>query len=283
MIMTTCPRRVACKRRFVLSFSLALAGLFSATPVLFGQAPPDADKQAVEAFQGGDYDLAVDCATLALRFNPDDAVAYYQRGIAHQAKGENDKAIADLDHALRLDPKNSDAYYWRGDAYQASGEYDKAIADYNLALQSNSKFPLYCLVNRGIAYSAKGDYERAILDFNQAIQLKPVGQVAYLKLAYNNLAWLLATCPQPHFRDGRKAVGYATKACELTQWNDAASLDTLAAACAEAGDFDDAVKWETQFLAFPDINAKVEADGKIRLALYETHQAYHEPAVGSRR
>ncbi len=47
-------------------------------------------------------------------------------------------------------------------------------------------------------------------------------------------------------------------------------------AYAEAGDFDNAVKWENQYLATPDLNAKATAEAKSRLALYQAHQPYHE-------
>jgi serine/threonine-protein kinase len=48
-------------------------------------------------------------------------------------------------------------------------------------------------------------------------------------------------------RNGHKAVEDATKACELTQWNDMNSVDTLAAACTGTGAFDRAVKFERQY------------------------------------
>jgi hypothetical protein len=54
-------------------------------------------------------------------------------------------------------------------------------------------------------------------------------------------AWLLATCPDAKWRDGSKAVQYATEACELTAWNEAGMINTLSAALAEAGRFDEAV------------------------------------------
>ena len=108
------------------------------------------------------------------------------------------------------------------------------------------------------------------MDLNQAVQLNPQNA-----MAYNNLAWLLATGPQAVHRDGKKAVEYATKACELSEWKSSGNVDTLAAACAEAGDFDNAVKWENQALADPDLKGKDRTDAQSRLKLYQAHKPYH--------
>ena len=85
----------------------------------------------------------------------------------------------------------------------------------------------------------------------------------------NQYAWLLATCPDANIRDGRKAVELATQAAELTDWEDAAVLDTLAAAYAESGDFPAAVKWQRKAVEI----LPQEKDLAEHLALYEQGRA----------
>lgn len=79
-------------------------------------------------------------------------------------------------------------------------------------------------------------------------------------------------------RNGKEAVELATKACELSQWQNWSEIDTLAAAYAEAGDFDQAIKYERHVM---QMTRPPTSDGRIkqRLTLYEKHKAYREEAT----
>jgi hypothetical protein len=87
---------------------------------------------------------------------------------------------------------------------------------------------------------------------------------------------VLATCPKAEFRDGKRAVLHAQKACELTEYKNWGYLETLAAAEAEIGRFDEAVKWEKKALQSSDL-IKADGDGaRRRLKLYEEHKPYRD-------
>jgi serine/threonine protein kinase/WD40 repeat protein/regulation of enolase protein 1 (concanavalin A-like superfamily) len=91
----------------------------------------------------------------------------------------------------------------------------------------------------------------------------------------NNRAWLLAAFPDDAQRNGKEAVDLAKKACDLTAWKNAGYIDTLAAAHAEAGDFDAAVKYEEQALTLAP--EALRAEFSHRLALYSQSKPYRLP------
>ena len=126
------------------------------------------------------FDAAINAYDAALRLNPADAVAYYNRGLARYALSQYEAAIADYDSALRLNPAYAVAYYNRGLVRYALGQYAAAITDYDSALRLN---PAYAdaYYNRGIVRHALGQHAAAIADYNAALRLNP----AYAD-AYNN-------------------------------------------------------------------------------------------------
>jgi tetratricopeptide (TPR) repeat protein len=127
----------------------------------------------------------------------------------------------------------------------------------------------------GAALVRQGRFAEAAAHYAEAMRLDP-GDAE----AYNNLAMILAACPDATYRDGRRAVAAATRACALTGWKSPYFLDTLAAAAAEAGDFDAAVAWQTRAIALLRDRWKQE-DYRTRLALYQAKQPYREVFPGA--
>jgi Flp pilus assembly protein TadD len=123
---------------------------------------------------------------------------------------------------------------------------------------------------RGRAYSRNREFEKAILDYNDAIRLNPNEATPY-----DCLAWLLATCSVDALRDGKRAVELAATACELTEWKMDIPIDTLAAACAESGDFEEAVKRQQQAIDLLDKEAD-KTSYEIRLNQYKNRQPYRQ-------
>ena len=91
--------------------------------------------------------------------------------------------------------------------------------------------------------------------------------------AHSASAWIRATCRDAQYRDGKLAVASATRACELTNWQDTGALGALAAACAEAGDFAAAVKWQQRAIAM-DSGARNAVNLQARLDLYLAGKPY---------
>ncbi len=95
--------------------------------------------------------------------------------------------------------------------------------------------------------------------------------------ALAGLAWIRATCPKAGLRDGKKAIEYAEKACKLTDYKEVTFLDTLAAAYAENGEFEKAVKLQKQALQAPDDFPKKELEkARLRLKLYMEGKPYRK-------
>lgn len=83
----------------------------------------------------------------------------------------------------------------------------------------------------------------AVEHFREALRNRPdVGTIDGSNMWANNLAWILATTKDAKLRNGEEAVLWATKSCAADQRKNAATLDTLAAALAEAGRFDEAIQ-----------------------------------------
>ena len=114
----------------------------------------------------------------AIGIKPDDAEAYFDRGLVYNRIGSHSKAIADFSEAIRLNGDSKDAYIQRGTVYGHLGQYAKAIADYSAVIRLEPNKDIY-MVDRGLAYESLGEHDKAIADYSEAIRLNPDNGDAY--------------------------------------------------------------------------------------------------------
>ncbi|HMB08821.1 MAG TPA: tetratricopeptide repeat protein, partial [Isosphaeraceae bacterium] len=222
-----------------------------------------------------DNSRAIADYSAAIQLDPKYGWAYESRGHAWAELGEYDRAVADYSEALQLDPGDVLALQGRALAWVKAGLSDGAIADLNEAIRLEPRWAR-AYTGRGFAWSSKHEYGRALADYDAALRLDPNDVDAYA-----GVATIRATCPDARHRDGRRAVAAAARALKLHGGACAPCLDTLAAAYAEAGDFDAAVKWEAKALEVLPKDDTDQNSFRSRLALYQDKKPYRDRPEGT--
>jgi Zn-dependent protease/Flp pilus assembly protein TadD len=199
---------------------------------------------------------------------------HIHRALALVRQGECADALAECDKAKALIPEghraHADVHSCRAMALARLNDHAGAVAEVDEAIRLQPGFAPY-FANRGLWHARLGQYAEAEEDYGEALHLDPRQATAL-----NNLAWLRATCPDPSFRDGAQAVEFATRACQLARWKVRTHLGTLAAACAESGDFEAALTWQQKALEDPAYEQEHGDKARRRIQLYEAKRPYRE-------
>jgi len=135
-------------------------------------------KAGVALMQQGDLDGATDDFDRALELDPQNADAYYYRGVVAGRLESWDKAVADLTKAIGLNSQYADAYFWRGAARQQQGDLNGALADFNQIITLKPQFARPYL-DRGLVKSGMSNWDDALADFNHCLKLDPRDPIAY--------------------------------------------------------------------------------------------------------
>jgi tetratricopeptide (TPR) repeat protein len=222
------------------------------------------------------FDKAVEELLKMHKANPNDSLTTLTLGLVYEMAKQHDKALAAFDEVLARNPDDMDALRGRAEVYETAKQYDKAVTAFDEVL-ARRRDDLIALRGRADALLNLGRRGDALAEYEKAYKLQPHDYGIL-----NNFAWVLATAPEDKLRDGRRALDMATEACKLTDYKADYILSTLAAACAETGDFASARKYAAQAVEVSPVD-KDEPDRKDELKKelqsYKANKKWREALV----
>lgn len=240
----------------------------------------------------------------ALAAAPDDPVVHNGFAQALEQKGDYAEACEHYSRALALDPDNPRRLYRLGTSLGRAGKYAEAVDQLSRFVAAKSD-DVPGRTNLGLVLARQDKLDEALVQFAEAQRLAPEdGQVRLTRAGVleeagrigeavadyreavrlkperrdwaNHLAHLLATHPNAEIRDGAEAVRLAEGVCEASGRKDAAFLDTLAAAYAETGRFQQAIATATEALSVAQASGKADLATAIRsrIELFKAGQPF---------
>ncbi|MEW6305429.1 MAG: tetratricopeptide repeat protein [Verrucomicrobiota bacterium] len=258
------------------------------------------------SYDRGDFLRAFEHVQTGLRIRPWEQRAHIQMGNTLVAIQRREEALRHYTEAVRLRPDFAGGRFGLAFCLQQLGRYEEAVAQYREGLRTDPG-NLQVHLNLGTLLSGLDKPAEALPHCQRAVELEPANADAHFRLAValadlrrareairhyglairlqpdsalalNGLAWLLATHPDPQLRNGPEAVRLALRACELHGRQYAVPWDTLAAAYAEGGRFQEAI--EAAGRAIDMVNAAGQpaqaAEILQRLELYRSGRPFRD-------
>lgn len=216
--------------------------------------------------QAGEFEQAFEAFNKTIDLNPDFAKAYSNRASLFIQAGDFAAAMDDYKQAIEIDPDLAIAHKGRGRVCHMLGYMEWAMQHFDAALLLEPGDATIATCRADLLVD-RGRYAAADQAYRHAVELDPK-----LPSAPRNLAWMQATCPDARFVNATEAVANARRALEMLDGEDEVSLDTLAAALASAGKFEEAIATLQRAIDLApegDVPAYQE-----RLELYESGQRF---------
>jgi tetratricopeptide (TPR) repeat protein len=203
--------------------------------------------------------------------SPDNVEARYNIGNLLDKMGRPEEALPELRQAVQINPKSPAFHDTLGAVLVELGRFDEAMNQLAEAARLDPAYPA-AHFDMGKLLLKQGRDSGAIDEFRTALRLDPDN---FQILAYT--AHVLAAEENPQIRDGKTALMLAATANALTGGAQPFVLDALGMACAETGDFTNALEVTQRAfdLATAAKMSKLEPLQQ-RLQLYKNHQPWRE-------
>jgi tetratricopeptide (TPR) repeat protein len=265
----------------------------------------------------GDQETALDHYKSAVAAQPENADARNNLASVLMATGRDEDAAAELRAALRSNPRHAAAHNNLGNILAARGRAAEAIDHFRLAIETDPGFR-EAHDNLAFQLAARGRHSEAIAAYRAAAAIEPRTADTQLMLAMALYragrgpdalaalaeadalaaaapgqrvlplamqAWILSTHPDPQQRDPRRAIDLGRRAIELSaRYNSADATDAYdacAAACAAAGDFEEAARLQTEAVTLAEsAGRRSPAPLRERMDMYRDKRPYVDPNLG---
>jgi len=252
------------------------------------------------------YDEAIQMYRRAMRADSESPVAPTQLGLLYQSMGDLPEAEMLFAQALQRDPTYDPVICAQGDLAMQQKDGRRSLERFEAALAVNPR-SVQALVNLGIFSAQEGDLETAEQYFRKAVEFAPLeplprinlARVATMKgrpldsvAAFESiladtpdhtptiiaLGWMRAAFPVNEVRDAEKALALGERALELSGRDSPDALDLMAAAQAEAGQFDEAVATQEEALRLAkDLPGAPLSQMQERRSLYANKRPFRTP------
>jgi len=218
----------------------------------------------------GELDEAIARISKVLEIKPDQPLAHRNLGDVYYKARRLADAARHYAEAARLDPQDASALMGWGVVLGEQGRFGEALDRLVQAAGLDAEDEQLRFLE-GEMLVALGRLPEAVEAYRRALGLRG----DYVQAA-NNLAWILATHPDAEVRNGAEAVRLAEMACQATGQEDPGFLDSLAAAYAEAGRFEEAVATarRARALAAAAGDQRLAQGIQTRLGLFEMGKPY---------
>jgi len=207
-----------------------------------------------------------------INLSPNNAEVHNNLGLALENQGQMEEAMTHYSEALRIKPDLAQAHFNIANLLVKQGQIDKATEHLFEAVRIKPDMTA-AHYNLGVVLLRQGKPRDGIGHLHAALRLKPDWP-----LVLNKLAWIMSTHEDPQFRNGVEAIQLAQKACEKTGYKNPVFLETLAAAYAETGRFDNALQTAQRALEVAATLGQREVIERVKyqMDLYKNGRPFRE-------
>jgi Flp pilus assembly protein TadD len=221
----------------------------------------------------GEVGRAIELHRRAIGLKPSAPEARHNLGVALRLQGNLTGARSCFEEAIRLRPGYALAHRHLANLLVQSGESALAERHFREAMRADAH-DADARVNLAALLVARGDAAGALPLLREALEMEPGNRGGM-----NNLAWILATSSNAAWRDPEEALALAERFDQMTEHRHPQALDTLAAAQAAAGRFEDAERTagEAIVAALAKDNQNLARQIGYRRDLYRSRRALQLP------